>query len=267
MATAVTPEPVEKVVIEALRSSAPTSRQITREATFEELDVDSLDLAELVADHRGRVRRPAQGRRRRKIKTVGDAIDLVVSRAAMKRERRRHRRRRRHPAGVGADRSTSAGPRGNCGIEDGEGACREFDPTEHLSDQGGAPRGPLHAVRDGRLRRGAARRRLGRTSCPTTPSAIGCIIGTGIGGIGTLEASTTCCCEKGPKTVSPLAIPLMMGNAGAGALSHAPRPARASRIASSRPARPASHAIGAAVADDPVRRRRRGRHRRLARRR
>jgi acyl carrier protein len=55
---------------------------ITRDATFEDLDVDSLDLAELsqiIEDEYGvRLKGDDIG----KIKTVGDAIDLVVSRAA-----------------------------------------------------------------------------------------------------------------------------------------------------------------------------------------
>ncbi|HEX5781794.1 MAG TPA: phosphopantetheine-binding protein [Solirubrobacteraceae bacterium] len=47
MAATVTPEAVEKTVVEALPQFGVDESQITREATFEELDVDSLDLAEL----------------------------------------------------------------------------------------------------------------------------------------------------------------------------------------------------------------------------
>ena len=47
MAATVTPEAVEKTVIEALPQFGVDESQITRDATFEELDVDSLDLAEL----------------------------------------------------------------------------------------------------------------------------------------------------------------------------------------------------------------------------
>jgi acyl carrier protein len=80
MATAVTPENVEKTVYEALPQFGVDESQITREATFEELDVDSLDLAELsqiIEDEYGvQLKGDDVGR----IKTVGDAIDLVVSR-------------------------------------------------------------------------------------------------------------------------------------------------------------------------------------------
>ena len=46
MATA-TPEAVEARIVEALASFGPDIEQVTREATFEELDIDSLDLVEL----------------------------------------------------------------------------------------------------------------------------------------------------------------------------------------------------------------------------
>ena len=47
MSTAVTTEQVEKVVIESLATFGADPDQITPEATFEALDIDSLDLAEL----------------------------------------------------------------------------------------------------------------------------------------------------------------------------------------------------------------------------
>ena len=81
MATATTPETVEKTIFEALPQFGVEESEITRESTFEELDVDSLDLAELsqvVEEHFG-VR--LKGDDVANIKTVGDAIDLVVSRA------------------------------------------------------------------------------------------------------------------------------------------------------------------------------------------
>ena len=55
--------------------------EITRQATFEELDVDSLDLTELsqiVEEKYGVV---LTGDDVKDIKTVGDAIDLIVRRA------------------------------------------------------------------------------------------------------------------------------------------------------------------------------------------
>ena len=81
MATTVTPEAVEKVVVDALPQFGADASEISREATFEDLDVDSLDLAELsqiIEDEYGVA---LKGDDVGKIKTVGDAIDLVVSRA------------------------------------------------------------------------------------------------------------------------------------------------------------------------------------------
>ena len=54
---------------------------------------------------------------------------------------------------------------------------------------------------------------------PYDADRIGCLIGTGIGGIGTLEHGKEVLIEKGARSVSPLAVPLMMGNAAAGAVA------------------------------------------------
>jgi acyl carrier protein len=67
MAT-VTTEQVEARVVETL-------------ASFEELDIDSLDLVELaqiVEDEYGVV---LKGEDMKELKTVGDAVDMIVSRA------------------------------------------------------------------------------------------------------------------------------------------------------------------------------------------
>ncbi len=81
MAT-VTAEQVEARVIDALASFGPDKSQITRSSTFEELDIDSLDLVELaqiVEDEYGVV---LKGEDMKGLTTVGDAIDLITSRAA-----------------------------------------------------------------------------------------------------------------------------------------------------------------------------------------
>ena len=78
---AVTTEQVEARVIETLASFGPAADQITRNSTFEELDIDSLDLVELaqiVEDEYGVV---LKGEDMKELKTVGDATDLIVSRA------------------------------------------------------------------------------------------------------------------------------------------------------------------------------------------
>ena len=78
----VTSEQVEERVVETLAGFGPDVSQITRDASFEELDIDSLDLVELaqvVEDEYGVV---LKGEDMKELKTVGDAIDLIVKRAA-----------------------------------------------------------------------------------------------------------------------------------------------------------------------------------------
>jgi acyl carrier protein len=78
---AVTADQVEARVVETLASFGPDADQITRTSTFEELDIDSLDLVELaqvVEDEYGVV---LKGEDMKDLKTVGDSIDLIVSRA------------------------------------------------------------------------------------------------------------------------------------------------------------------------------------------
>ena len=82
MATTVTPEAVEKTDLDALPQFGVEDDAITRDATFEELDVDSLDLAELSQIIEDEFGVQLKGEDVAQIKTVGDAVDLVVSRAA-----------------------------------------------------------------------------------------------------------------------------------------------------------------------------------------
>ena len=81
MAT-VTPTQVEARVVETLASFGPDADQIARDSTFEELDIDSLDLVELaqiVEDEYGVV---LKGEDMKELKTVGDAVDLIAERAS-----------------------------------------------------------------------------------------------------------------------------------------------------------------------------------------
>ena len=81
MSATTTAEQVEAVVYDALVELGPDREDLHRGATFEELDVDSLDLAELsqVVEEQFGVR--LKGDDVAQIKTVGDAIDLIVARA------------------------------------------------------------------------------------------------------------------------------------------------------------------------------------------
>jgi 3-oxoacyl-[acyl-carrier-protein] synthase II len=122
------------------------------------------------------------------------------------------------PLGVGARTLYERWRAGASGIEDGVGAATGFDPTEHLSIK--------EARRSDRFSQFAmvasdeALQEAGwADELPYDATRVATLIGTGIGGIGTLEANHKLLLEKGPKAVSPLSIPLLMGNAASAAVS------------------------------------------------
>ncbi|HLM50104.1 MAG TPA: acyl carrier protein [Solirubrobacteraceae bacterium] len=82
MTTTVTLEQIEAVVVDALAELGPERDQITRDASFEDLDVDSLDLAELSQIVEERFGVVLKGDDVAQISTVGEAIDLIHSRAS-----------------------------------------------------------------------------------------------------------------------------------------------------------------------------------------
>jgi acyl carrier protein len=79
MPTQVTAEAVERVVFGGLEEIGAEG-EISREATFESLDLDSLDVVELgqIIDDEFGVELDADALK--DVKTVGDVIDLVVAR-------------------------------------------------------------------------------------------------------------------------------------------------------------------------------------------
>ena len=80
MATTTTPQDIETTVIENLVSFGADSDAVTRDATLEEIDVDSLDLVELTQVVEETYGIDLDGADFKKIKTVGDVVDLVVAR-------------------------------------------------------------------------------------------------------------------------------------------------------------------------------------------
>ena len=123
------------------------------------------------------------------------------------------------PLGIGAPALFERWAAGEVGIEDGEGRCREFDADRPPLGQGRAPRGPLHAVRARRLDRGARRRRLGRrTALRRRRGRLDHRDGHRRAGHDRGQRPPRSS-STGPSSVSPLAVPLMMGNAAAAAVS------------------------------------------------
>jgi acyl carrier protein len=80
MTTTTTPQDIETTVIENLVSFGADSDAVTRDATLEDIDVDSLDLVELTQVVEETYGIDLDGADFKKIKTVGDVVDLVVTR-------------------------------------------------------------------------------------------------------------------------------------------------------------------------------------------
>jgi 3-oxoacyl-[acyl-carrier-protein] synthase II len=123
------------------------------------------------------------------------------------------------PLGIGSDPLIDRWSAGESGIADGFGRCLDFEPTDFLSKKEArrADRFAQMAVVAGDE---AVKQAFGPDGeLPYDPYRVGCVIATGIGGLVSLEREQEKLILKGPKAVSPLAVPLMMGNAAAAAVS------------------------------------------------
>jgi len=122
------------------------------------------------------------------------------------------------PLGDGARTLHERWTAGNSGIRDGEAACAQFEPTDHMS-----AKQARRADRSTQLAIAAGTEALADAGwddgLPYDGELVGCILGTGIGGIETIENNHDQLRDEGAGSVSPLAVPLMMGNAASAALS------------------------------------------------
>ncbi len=122
------------------------------------------------------------------------------------------------PLGVGARTLHERWSAGRSGIEDGYGRASEFDPKEHLS-----VKEARRADRFTQFALAAAREALEDAGWdnapPGDPDRAACLIGTGIGGIGTLEEQHIILRDQGGDRISPLSIPLLMANAASGVVA------------------------------------------------
>jgi acyl carrier protein len=80
MSTTVTKDQIEERVKQALIEFGAEPDQINRDAEFEALDVDSLDLVELAQISEDEWGVQIKGEDMEGIKTVGQAVDLVAER-------------------------------------------------------------------------------------------------------------------------------------------------------------------------------------------
>ena len=81
MATQVSSENVEKTIYDGLVELGTERDDLSREATMESLDIDSLDLVELAQIVEDEYGVELKGDDVKDVKTVGEVIDLVVSKA------------------------------------------------------------------------------------------------------------------------------------------------------------------------------------------
>ena len=81
MATQVSSDNVEKTIYDGLVELGTERDGLSREATLEDLDVDSLDLVELAQIVEDEYGVELKGDDVKDVKTVGEVIDLVVSKA------------------------------------------------------------------------------------------------------------------------------------------------------------------------------------------
>ena len=82
MASTATTESVEQVIFDGLAEVGAERDQISRDATFEALDVDSLDLVEIAQIVEDEFGVELEGDDVKDLRTVGEVIDLVVARSS-----------------------------------------------------------------------------------------------------------------------------------------------------------------------------------------
>ncbi len=122
------------------------------------------------------------------------------------------------PLGVGARTLHERWTAGQSGIEDGYGRASEFEPKDHLSTKE-----VRRSDRYTQFALAAAKEALEDAGWddgpPGDPERAACVIGTGIGGIGTLEHQHIIMRDQGADRISPLSIPLLMANAACGVVA------------------------------------------------
>jgi 3-oxoacyl-[acyl-carrier-protein] synthase II len=145
--------------------------------------------------------------------------------------------------GEGADAFLDSLMERRSGLRDGLGRCEEFDPEVVMT-----PKEARRADRFSQFALAAADQAMAEAGLPDgiDPERLGVVMGTGVGGLETLEREVRNYVERGDRGVSPLFVPMMMPNAAAGHIAmrygaHGPGFSVASACATG------GHAIGEAA--------------------
>jgi 3-oxoacyl-[acyl-carrier-protein] synthase II len=123
------------------------------------------------------------------------------------------------PLGVGSGPLIERWCEGEDGFAaDGLGRCDSFDPAEFLSRR--EIRRADRFVQFAIVAAEEAIRQAGwDDAVPFDPFRVACVVGSGIGGVATMEAQLGIYRERGPTACSPLSIPLSIANAAAAAVA------------------------------------------------
>jgi len=97
------------------------------------------------------------------------------------------------------------------------GEIRDFDPTPALDKKEARRNDPF--VQYGVYAATQAAANAGLDMSKVNPERVGVIFGSGVGGLGTLEAQHTILETKGPDRISPFLIPMMISDMSAGMIS------------------------------------------------
>jgi 3-oxoacyl-[acyl-carrier-protein] synthase II len=118
--------------------------------------------------------------------------------------------------GEGADELFAALCAGRSGIEDGLGPCSAFDPERYMD-----PKAARRADRFTQFAVAAADQAVREAGLPdgVEPDRFAVLIGTGVGGLETLERECRNWLEGGDRAVSAMFVPMMMPNAAAGTVA------------------------------------------------
>jgi 3-oxoacyl-[acyl-carrier-protein] synthase II len=129
------------------------------------------------------------------------------------------------------------------GLRDGLGRVEEFDPESAMT-----PKEARRMDRFSQFALAAADQAMAEAGLPDgiDPERLGVVMGTGVGGLETLEREVRTYIERGDRAVSPLFVPMMMPNAAAAHIAmrhgaHGPGYSLASACATG------GHAIGEAA--------------------